>query len=143
MKPSVEGCKDKATNLAVLFTKVVPRAADERMECYRLAVRELGERSRVETLMKDAIEDVRDLLMVDDEMQATTGSYLEELSEALKVVSAIPPSLQDESSSLGIYNYGSGPQNVNTGTGPQNNNNGSGAQINGGSFHGINPFLRQ
>ncbi|KAK1241852.1 hypothetical protein MKX07_007675 [Trichoderma sp. CBMAI-0711] len=131
MKPSVEGCKDKATNLAVLFTKVVPRAADERMECYRLAVRELGERSRVETLMKDAMEDVQNLLTVDEEMQAATGSYLEELSEALKVVSAIPPSLQDESSSLGIYNYGSGPQNVNTGTGPQNNNNGSGAQING------------
>jgi hypothetical protein len=49
MKPSVEGCKGKATNLAVLFTKVVPRTADERVECYRLAVRELGERSRVET----------------------------------------------------------------------------------------------
>jgi hypothetical protein len=38
---------------------------------------------------------------------------------------------------LGIYNYGSGPQNIHTGSGDQNNNTGSGNQFNRSTFHGL------
>ncbi|GFP58958.1 hypothetical protein TASIC1_0011032500 [Trichoderma asperellum] len=141
MKPSAEDCKRKADCLEKLFSKVVPSAANEKMENYRMAVRELGNESRVETLMRDAMEDVKLLLTVDDEMQLATKSQLELLVKSIEEVSAIPQSLQDESPTLSIQNNGSGPQNVCTGNGPQNNNNGLGMQVNGGTFHNINPFL--
>ncbi|EHK19755.1 uncharacterized protein TRIVIDRAFT_68240 [Trichoderma virens Gv29-8] len=145
MTSTVEECKIKATRLAALFLNVVPQETDDRVKFYHIAVRQLGERSRVETLMKDAMEAIKVLLTVDDEMKEATKSQLKKLVEALQEVSAIPQSLQDESSSQGsgINNYGSGPQNVNTGSAPQYNNNGNAPQINGGSFNGVNPFSQK
>ncbi|KAL5610682.1 hypothetical protein FOBRF1_006799 [Fusarium oxysporum] len=142
-KPSVEECKGKAARLENLFLKVVPSAAAETTERYREAVRELGKGSRVETLMKGIMEDVHLLLTVDDEMKAAAESQLRSLVEAMKEVSAIPPSLQDESPAFGIHNYGSGPQNVVMGNGPQHNNNGQGQQFIDSTFHGVDPFHRQ
>lgn len=141
MMSSVEECKRKAESLEKLFSKVVPSAADEKMEIYRRTVRELGNESRVETLMRDAMEDAKLLLSVDDEMQLATKSQLELLVKSIEEVSAIPQSLQDEGPALNIQNYGSGPQNVSASGGPQNNNNGLGIQVNGGTFHNVNPFL--
>ncbi|RYP06063.1 hypothetical protein DL765_009635 [Monosporascus sp. GIB2] len=137
MKPSVAESKDKAARLEELFRRVVPSAAAQRVERYREAVREMGKGNRVETLMKDIMEDVQLLLTVDDEMRAAAESQLGVLVEAMKEVSAIPPSLQDESPASGINNFGSGPQNVNTGNGTQNNSNGPGQQFINGTFHGF------
>lgn len=141
MKAIAKECQRKADCLKKLFSKVIP--SDNKMECYRMAVREIDNKSHVETFMRDAMEDVKLLLTVDDEMQLATKSHLELLIISMEKVSAIPQSLQDESPALGIHNYGSGPQNVNTGSGPQNNNNDKGIQVNGGTFHGINPFRPQ
>lgn len=143
MKPSAEDCKRKADCLEKLFSKVVTSAANKKMENYRMVVRKLGNESRVETLMRDAMEDVRLLLTVDDEMQLATKSQLDLLVKSIEEVSAIPQSLQDEGPTLSIQNNGSGPQNISTGNGPQNNNNGLGVQVNGGTFHNMNPFLPQ
>lgn len=141
MKTIAEECEGKADCLKKLFSKVVP--SDKKMESYRMAVRETDNKSRVEDLMKDAMQDVKLLLTVDGEMQMATNSHLELLDKSMEEVSAIPQSLQDESPALGIHNYGSGPQNVNTGSGPQNNNNDKGIQVNGGTFHNVNPFQPQ
>lgn len=141
MKAVAEECEYKVNCLKKLFSKVIP--SDKKVECYRMTVREIGNESRVEDLMKGAMQDVKLLLTVDDEMQAATKSHLEELIKSMEEVSAIPQSLQDESPALGIHNYGSGPQNVHTGSGPQNNNNDKGIQVNGGTFHNVNPFRPQ
>ncbi|RYO79301.1 hypothetical protein DL764_010030 [Monosporascus ibericus] len=138
MKPSLEECKGKAARLEKLFLTVVTSAAAQRMERYREAVREMGKGNRVETLMEDIMKDVKLLLTVDDEMKAAAESQLGALVEAMKEVSAIPPSLQDESPASGINNFGSGPQNVNAGNGIQNNSNGPGQQFINGTFHGFN-----
>ncbi|KAL7918349.1 hypothetical protein ACQKWADRAFT_304398 [Trichoderma austrokoningii] len=143
MKSIAEECKRKADCLEKLFLKVIPSAADKKMECYRIAVREMGNESRVEDLMKDAMKNIKLLLTIDEQMQLATKSHLELLTKSIKEVSAIPQSLQDESPALGFHNYGSGPQNVNTGSGPQNNNNDKGIQVNGGTFHNVNPFRLQ
>lgn len=141
MKTIAEECEGKADCLKKLFSKVVP--SDKKMESYRMAVRDLDNKNRVEDLMKDAMQDVKLLLTVDDEMQLATKSHIELLDKSMEEVSAIPQSLQDESPALGIHNYGSGPQNVNTGSGPQNNNNDKGIQVNGGTFTNVNPFQPQ
>jgi hypothetical protein len=141
MKSIAEECKNKADRLEELFSKVIPSGM--KMESYRMAVREMDNKSRVEDLMKDAMKSIKLLLTVDEEIQLATKSQLELLVKSIKEVSAIPQSLQDESPALGIHNYGSGPQNVNTGSGPQNNNNDKGIQVNGGTFHNVNPFRPQ
>ncbi|PNP41479.1 hypothetical protein TGAMA5MH_06579 [Trichoderma gamsii] len=141
MKSIAEECKRKADCVEKLFSKVIP--SDKKMECYRTAVREMGNESRIEDLMKDAMKDIQLLLTIDEEMQLATKSYLELLIKSMKEVSAIPQSLQDEGPALGFHNYGSGPQNVNTGSGPQNNNNDKGIQVNGGTFNNVNPFQPQ
>jgi len=139
MKPSMTECKGKAARLEALFVRVVPAAAAERTERYREAVREMGKGNRVETLMKGIMEDVKLILTADGEMQAAADSQLGTLVKAMKEVSAIPSSLQEESPASGINNYGPGPQNIVMGDGPQHNNNGPGQQFIGGAFHGYNP----
>ncbi|KAL7894196.1 hypothetical protein HDV63DRAFT_390042 [Trichoderma sp. SZMC 28014] len=141
MKSIAEKCKPKAECVEKLFSKVIP--SDRKMECYRMVVRDMGNDSRIEDLMMDAMKTMKQLLTIDDEMQLATKLQLELLVSSMKEVSAIPQSLQDESPALGIHNYGSGPQNVNTGSGPQNNNNDKGIQVNGGTFHNVNPFQPQ
>lgn len=131
-----ENCEGKVARLKTLFVEVVPTRAAQRVERYRTTVRELGAGSRVETLMKSAMEDVISLLTVDKDLKLAAEPHLEKLAEAKKKVSEIPPSLPDESSAQGIHNYGPGPQNVHTGVGPQNNNNGDGFQITGGTWDG-------
>ncbi|RYP60262.1 hypothetical protein DL770_010027 [Monosporascus sp. CRB-9-2] len=138
MKPRVADCNDKATCLQRLFVKVVPWTAAQRVERYREALREIGKGNRVETLIKDIMEDVRLLLTVDDEIRVAAESQLGRLVEAMREVSAIPPALQDESPASGINNFGSGLQNVNTGNGSQHNNSGLGQQFIGSTFHGFN-----
>lgn len=137
MKCYAEECKGKADCLEKLFSKVIGSAADKKIECYRAFVRGMDDESRVEDLMMDAMESIKLLLTIDEQMQEATKPQLELLIKSMKEVSAIPQSLQDESENTAtrIHNHGAGPQNVHTGRGAQNNNNGTGMQMNGGAYH--------
>jgi hypothetical protein len=130
MKPTLEGCKDKAKRLEKIFQKVVPRDNTPTLERYFMAVRTVGKGDRVETLMKGMLEDVQ-LLTGNRAIEAATEAQVGELEKALKEVSTIPPSLPTDGSSPSITNFGPGPQNIHTGSGNQNNNTGSGQQFNG------------
>ncbi|KAK8087710.1 hypothetical protein PG997_002671 [Apiospora hydei] len=140
VKDSMDQCKAKASSLESIYGKVVPSAAAQRMERYRNAVRGLGKGGRVEVLMEGILRDVKVLLTVDEGMKVAAEGHIRTLAEVMAQVSAIPPSLQDDGSASGIYNYGSGPQNVVTGEGQQYNNNNTGNQFNGSTFHGVDPF---
>lgn len=59
MKPIAEECKRKAECLEKLFSRVVPSAADKKMECYRMMVQKMGGESRIEDLMLDAMKNVK------------------------------------------------------------------------------------
>lgn len=125
-KDVVEGCKDKAKKLEELFQKVVPTDGASRAERYRLAVKSLGKGHRVETLMKEMLEDVQ-LLAINHSMATVTDTQLKEVDDAIKEVAALPPSIPEhptEGIGSTAIHYGSG--SINQAQRDQFNNPGSG-----------------
>lgn len=130
MRPTLEGCKDKAEHLREIFQKVTAQDKTLSFERYSRAARALGKRTRVESIMKGMLEDVH-LLTENHAIKAATEAQVGKLVEAISEMSAIQPSLPDDGSSFSFQNSGSGSQNVNTGSGTQNINAGTGYQFNG------------
>ena len=128
IKPIVEGCKDKALRLEIMFRKVVPQVNITRLDRYRVAVRALGKGNRVEALMKGVLEDVQ-LLAGNHAIKASTKAEVGKLIKAIEELSVIPPSISEDTSGYSINNCGFGTQNVNTGDGTQNINIGGGKQF--------------
>ena len=125
-KDVVEGCKDKAKKLEELFQKVVPTDGASRAERYRLAVKSLGKGSRVETLMKEMLEDVQ-LLAINHSMATITDTQVKEVDDAIKEVAALPPSIPEhpiEGISFTATHSGSG--SINQAQRDQFSNSGSG-----------------
>lgn len=118
MKPTMERCKDKALRLEDIFHQVVPQGSTPRPERYRLAVTELGKGNRVEALMKGMLGDVK-LLAGNQAVKAVTKAEVEKLVKAIEEMSAMPPSLSEDTPGNSINNYGSGTVNANTGEGTQ------------------------
>lgn len=88
IKPIVQRCKDRATQLEEIFKDVVPQADASRMERYVLASRTWGKRDTVESLMKGILEDVQLL-------NSNQVTELAAIRKAVDEVSAIPPSLPE------------------------------------------------
>ena len=59
IKGPIQGCKDKALRLEIIFRKVVPQASPERLECYRVAIGALGEGYQVEALIDGILRDIK------------------------------------------------------------------------------------
>ncbi|KAH8704305.1 hypothetical protein GQ44DRAFT_778212 [Phaeosphaeriaceae sp. PMI808] len=130
IKPTMECCKDKALRLETVFRKVAPQAGTSRHDRYRLAANTLGKESRVETLTKEMLEDVK-LLAENPVVKAETEAEVRKLVRAIEELSALPPPLLEDTTRHPINNYGSGTINANTGSGTANNNTSSGRQYNG------------
>lgn len=60
--------------------------------------------------------------------EAVGKEVMEELAAASEELSAMPPSLSEDSTGNSVNNWSTGTQNVNTGKGTQNNNTGAGMQ---------------
>jgi hypothetical protein len=75
--------------------------------------------------MKGMLEDIK-LLVSNQAVKAITEAEVEKLVKAIEEMSAMPPSLPEDSPGNSINNYGFGTINANTGIGTQNNNTGSG-----------------
>jgi hypothetical protein len=135
IKPTVEECKDKALRLELVFRKVMPQGEFSRLERYRIAIRALGQESKVETLMTAMLGDVQ-LLAQNHAVKAATEAQVGMLAKAIEELAAMPPSMAEEAvEKSSISNYGSGTQNVNTGAGSQNNNTGGGRQFIGENLY--------
>jgi hypothetical protein len=91
--------------------------------------------------MKAVLEDVHRLVgrcesvKESKTVKAVDKKRLEELVEAIKEMSNVPPSLPEDVPGGSVNNYGSGTVNANTGEGTQNNNTGTGSQYIGGTMH--------
>jgi hypothetical protein len=127
IKGPIQGCKDKALRLEIIFRKVVPQASPERLECYRVAIGALGEGYQVEALIDGILRDIK-WLAENPAVNAVTEAEAEvqKLAKAIEELSVVPASQSDENS---INNYGSGTLNANIDKGNQNNNNASGKQF--------------
>lgn len=120
-KPVLEDCKTNATQLQILFDKVVPEADASRLDRYTKAARTIGKRGRVETIIKDVLSDLQ--LLAIRFPDVTSELDKGRLASAIELVDELEPSLPDGfEDSPSFAHYGSGSQNINTG-GSQTNNN--------------------
>lgn len=94
VKQSVEACKMKATRLDMLFHKAIPADGATSLNRYYKAVRAQGKGNGVEKLMKEMLEDLQ-LLACERGMKTATKAQEEEISKAIKEVSAIPRSVPE------------------------------------------------
>lgn len=136
VRSDVESCKQKAKNLQTLFREVVPPGRIPRLDRYRKVVRDLGGvgNNRVETLMVGLVGDVQSLVpkctiqQNENATEAVGKEAMEELAAAFEELSAMTPSLSEDSFGNSFNNWSTGIQNVHTGKGTQNNNTGYGMQ---------------
>lgn len=127
--PTLEDCKDQATDLQELFNKVIPEEGDSRWDRYVKAARTIGKKGRVEGLVGGILEDLQ--LLTTRFPDVTTERGKDQLAKAIEDVAKMEPSLPDGFEQGPVYaHYGSGAQNNNIG-GTQYNNNSTGNQNNG------------
>ncbi|CEJ81186.1 hypothetical protein VHEMI01330 [[Torrubiella] hemipterigena] len=137
--PVIQNCSTKATQLQQLFQKVIPADGDSRASRYIKAARTIGKGGRVETLMKDILDDLSLLTMQFPDTTSHRGK--ESLTRAIDEVKKLEPSLPEGfEDAVRFANYGSGPQNINTGSGSLYNNNGAVIQNTGSGqlYNGTN-----
>lgn len=124
----IQGCKDKALRLEIIFRKVVPQASPERRECYHVAIDALGKGYQVEALIEGILRDIK-WLAENPAVNAATEAEVQKLSKAIEELSVMPASQSDDTPRNSMNNYGSGTLNANIDKGNQNNNNASGKQF--------------
>ncbi|KAK0731912.1 quinon protein alcohol dehydrogenase-like superfamily [Lasiosphaeris hirsuta] len=93
IKPVLQRCESRATQLEKIFTDVIPQADASRMERYALAALTWGKGDTVESLMKGILEDVQLLTSNRVAELPTQTNIVAVIREAIEEVSAIPPSL--------------------------------------------------
>ena len=126
-QPILRRCLERALQLETVFQKVTPHASTPRHARYLLITQAPGKDSRVETLVKEMLEDVK-LLAESPAVRPGMEAEVEKLARAIEsVLTLTPPTLEDASGER-INNRGSGTINANTGSGTANNNSSSGQQ---------------
>jgi hypothetical protein len=93
VKPVLQRCEDRATQLQKIFKDVVPQEDALRMERYVLAIRTLGKGNAVESLMKGILEDVQ--LLTDNCVAGLATGTITALRAAIERMSVDPPLLSD------------------------------------------------
>ncbi|KAK4205918.1 putative HET containing-domain vegetative incompatibility protein, partial [Rhypophila decipiens] len=93
IKPVLQRCKGRATQLEQIFKDVMPPADASRMQRYALAALTWSKGDTVESLMKGILEDVQLLTSNRVAELPTQTSVAAMIREAIEEVSAIPPSL--------------------------------------------------
>lgn len=124
IKPTLTSCADRAERLRNILQEVIAQPDASRIQRYRLAVRRLGQESKVEELAKGMMEDVQ-LLAANQTIKAVGGDKIDELVTAIHVLSKLPPSVPTGPT---FTHSGTGDQINNTGSGTMNLNKGNGQQ---------------
>ncbi|KFY88696.1 hypothetical protein V500_06177 [Pseudogymnoascus sp. VKM F-4518 (FW-2643)] len=118
--PTLESCKDRATQLQELFEKVIPKDGDSRWDRYSKAALSIGKGGRVESLLGGILKDLQ--LLATRFPEVTTLRGKDDLAKAIEEVAKMEPSLPEGFEQAPAYaHYGSGAQNINMGSGPQHN----------------------
>ncbi|KAN0066791.1 hypothetical protein V8E54_015080 [Elaphomyces granulatus] len=95
IKGPIQGCKDKALRLEIIFRKVVPQASPERRECYRVAIDMLGEGYQMEVLIEGILRDIK-WLAGNPAVNAATEPEVQKLAKAIEGLSVMPALQSDD-----------------------------------------------
>ena len=126
-QPILRRCLERALHLETVFRKVTPHASTPRHARYLLITQAPGKDSRVETLVKEMLEDVK---LLAESLAAKPGmeTEVEKLAKAIESVLTLTLLTLEDASGGSVNNYGSGTTNANTGSGNQYNNTREGRQ---------------
>ncbi|KAK6360741.1 hypothetical protein TWF730_006866 [Orbilia blumenaviensis] len=117
VQKTVANCRESWKKLEGLFEKVIPEEDSTRMERYRKAAKILGKGSKVETLLKDLMENVRllgtlKIMAQGKEEVIQTNPRIEKLeghiADVAKWEPSLPDSLFDDGGSYTMQIFGSG-----------------------------------
>ncbi|KAL4898836.1 hypothetical protein BDW74DRAFT_184337 [Aspergillus multicolor] len=112
MKDVIQSCEERAKQLKEIFEKVVPGEHASWSDRYFRAVRALGKGTRVEELMTGILKDLRVLVENYFLRKDWSGATARALQVAIRDVSLVEPSRDDEDQNYGstMHHYGSGSQ---------------------------------
>ena len=113
VKNVIESCEKKATKLDELFSEAISPDGTSDVKRYWAAVKACGKGNKVEKLMEGMLRDVQ-LLANQHDMKIATKDQIEEIVNAIKVVSAVEPSVPGnmfQETGVTIDNSGYGTQN--------------------------------
>ena len=130
---TLQRCMERALQLEIVFRKVLPQARTSRRDRYLLIANAPGESSRVEALMQELLEDVKQLVR-NPSIRSCTETEVEKLAEAIRGLPARQPLVPDDRLEK-LFNYSSGTINANSSSGTQNNNTGGGRQYVGHNLY--------
>ena len=133
LQSTLERCMERALQLEIVFRKVLPQARTSRRDRYLLIANAPGESGRVEALMQELLEDVKQLVR-NPSIRSCTETEVEKLAEAIRGLPARQPLVPDDRLEK-LPNHNSGTINANSSCGTQNNNNGGGAQYVGHNLY--------
>ena len=133
LQSTLERCMERALQLEIVFRKVLPQARTSRRDRYLLIANAPGESSRVEALMQELLEDVKQLVR-NPSIRSCTETEVEKLAEAIRGLPARQPLVPDDRLEK-LFNYSSGTINANSSSGTQNNNTGGGRQYVGHNLY--------
>ena len=119
LKDVVEGCQSKARKLEKLFQKVIPADDSSTAERYLLAVKTMGKGNRVESLMREMLEDLQ-LLAIKHGMVSKTDTREKELVKAIEELAALQTSFIATHSGPAALSQAQGNQFNNPGSGHNN-----------------------
>ena len=133
LQSTLERCMERALQLEIVFRKVLPQARTSRRDRYLLIANAPGESSRVEALMQELLEDVKQLVR-NPSIRSCTETEVEKLAEAIRGLPARQPLVPDNGLEK-LPNHNSGTINANSSRGTQNNNTGGGKQYVGHNLY--------
>ena len=126
-QPILRRCLERALQLETVFRRVTPHASTSRHARYLLIAHAPGKDSRVETLVKEMLEDVK-LVAESPAVKSDMEAEVEKLAKASERVLTLALPTPEDALGGSVNNYGSGTTNANTGSGTANNHSGSGQQ---------------
>jgi hypothetical protein len=126
-QPILRRCLERALQLETVFRKVTPHASTPRHARYLLIAHAPGKDSRVETLVKEMLEDVK-LLAERPAARPGMEAEVEKLAKAIERVLTLALPTPEDALGGSVNNKGSRTTNANTGSGTANIHSGSGQQ---------------
>ena len=118
-KNVVEDCQARAQKLEKIFQDVIPADDSSTAERYLLAVKTMGKGNRVESLMREMLEDLQ-LLAINHGMVSKTDTREKELVKAIEELAALQTSFIATHSGPAALNQAQGNQFNNPGSGHNN-----------------------
>ncbi|KUJ12153.1 WD domain-containing protein [Mollisia scopiformis] len=149
IEPYIIASEEKAKSLRDIFKKVEQGQVQGKdtkgwsvVDFYRTTVVPMGKAHRVESLMKDILEAVKNLATY-QVFKTATQQQVKKLEDAINELAKVEPSLPDSdfeaksttNVSQSVAEGGKGNQAVNSGPGQQDNNFGNKFESGGGAFN--------